>query len=175
GTKVVAPKVMNQVDNHASTVVRLNGADRYATGVKISKKFNTRANTVYLASGLGFADALSGGVLAASKNAPVLLSRTTKLPPSVVRQLKQHNPPNVVLLGGGHALRTKVKKRVESVVPRATVSRINGKNRYATAANIAEKGPNKGRVLFTNGSKFADAVAGVPAADARSAPLLLTR
>ncbi|AHF08052.1 cell wall-binding repeat-containing protein [Desulfitobacterium metallireducens] len=56
-----------------SEIVRLDGLDRFETAVKIVQYFNKAPNTIYLASGYNFPDALAGSVLAAKTNAPILL------------------------------------------------------------------------------------------------------
>lgn len=53
--------------------VRLAGKGRYETAAEISKYEFTKADTVVLANGMNYADALAGGVLAARRKAPLVL------------------------------------------------------------------------------------------------------
>lgn len=54
---------------------RIGGSDRYATAAAVSKATFANASTVYIASGLGFADALSGGPAAAKEGGPIAVDR----------------------------------------------------------------------------------------------------
>lgn len=64
----------------AGSVLRLVGIDRYTTAAYVAESHFGAQTAVGIATGTGFADALAGGVLAASLNAPLLLTRPTALP-----------------------------------------------------------------------------------------------
>src|SRR5439155_5191296 len=65
----------------APTVSRLAGADRYGTAVEISKAaFAAGLDTVFVANGTGFADAMAGGPAATRRRAPVLLVERDRVP-----------------------------------------------------------------------------------------------
>ena len=62
----------------AKNVVRLAGANRWATSLKVADEMKyaldvDEFDTIIIASGMNFADALSGSYLAAVKKAPILL------------------------------------------------------------------------------------------------------
>jgi putative cell wall-binding protein len=175
GELTVSPQVEAAASAYAESVVRLAGQDRYQTGVAISQKLWKAAETVYIASGTTYPDALSGGALAARDGAPVLLSAGEQLPESIEVELRRLQPTRVVLLGGELTLSTDVQIQVGQAVPSATVSRLNGRDRYETSAVITTAGwESAGTAYFAAGTKFPDALAGVPAAAMRGAPLLLT-
>lgn len=71
GTGVIGPEVERQVPGP----IRLSGSDRYKTNVAILKHFNENFTfeNIYIATGNQFADALTGAVLAAKKNSPLIL------------------------------------------------------------------------------------------------------
>jgi putative cell wall-binding protein len=71
-------------DPHAAAVV---GDDRYATAVDVATKFFTAPDSVGVASGATFADALSGGAYLAHLGAPLLLSTPSALSASSVSYL----------------------------------------------------------------------------------------
>ena len=54
--------------------VRISGNTRYSTSTAVARTFFKSAKEVVMASGTNFPDGLCGGVLAAKKNAPLLLS-----------------------------------------------------------------------------------------------------
>jgi putative cell wall-binding protein len=176
GTAALSARVFRQARSYSSEVVRLAGTDRYGTGVKISQATWPRADVVYVASGLGYADALSGGALAASQGAPILLSSKSSLPSSVKEELDRLSPSKVVILGGVASLTRAVRREIAATVPSATVSRVSGPDRYATSAAIVRSGWQGAEVsYFAGGANFPDALAGVPAAGTQKMPLLLTR
>jgi putative cell wall-binding protein len=175
GTGAVSDSVASQARAHGGEIVRLAGNDRYGTAVAISKHFWRTSNVVYLATGSGYADALSGGALAAKSGAPVLLSDTKSLPSSVADELRRLAPSKVVLLGGTSVLTGSVEAAVHAAVPTASVSRLGGADRYATSAAVAAAGwSTSTRAFYDNGTDFSDALAGVPAIAENDAPLLLT-
>lgn len=57
-------------------VHRIEGADRFEASVNVNRVSFTTAETVYLATGLNFPDALTGGVLAADSHSPLYVVPT---------------------------------------------------------------------------------------------------
>ncbi len=101
GTGVISTNIETQIKNLNGNIniVRLGGKDRYETSMIIAEKFNLNTNTITIASGLNFPDALSGSVLAARKNSSVLLVDNN----DVSRQkelLNKQKITNVIVLGG---------------------------------------------------------------------------
>jgi len=93
----------------AGNVIRLAGSDRFETAVVINSEFfkDSSPATFYLATGSDFADALTGGALAALKHAPLYLSRQYCIPPTTNAVLRA-NASNVTLLGGVSVLNENV-------------------------------------------------------------------
>ncbi|MCS5734394.1 cell wall-binding repeat-containing protein [Herbiconiux daphne] len=86
-------------------VGRLSGADRFEVGANVNASvFNEGATTAYLASGLTFPDALSGGSLAAHDRAPLYVVQQNCVPGSVLTELDRLKPSRIVLLGGTNTL-----------------------------------------------------------------------
>lgn len=82
------------------TVQRYAGADRYATASAIAAAHFPDAASGFVATGSGFADALSGGAAAGALGAPLFTSKTSCVPRSAHTALRNQNPDAVVLLGG---------------------------------------------------------------------------
>lgn len=176
GSAAVTANVAIELDAYGGTVTRLDGRNRYETGTAISQQFWNSSDVVYLATGADFADALAGGPLAASKDAPILLAKPGQLPAAVADELQRLNPNKVVFLGGKVALGEAVEADVADAVPSAQVTRLAGTHRYATAEKIAQAGWNSSNEVFlATGLDFPDALAGAPAAAQAGAPLLLTK
>ena len=62
----------------AINCTRVYGKDRYETSVKVAKMVGT-SNGIFIASGSGFADAVSAAPISASRQMPILLTSPNKL------------------------------------------------------------------------------------------------
>ncbi|WP_432498793.1 cell wall-binding repeat-containing protein [Kineococcus gypseus] len=82
-------------------VLRLAGADRYATAVEVSRSFwePDTAAVVTLASGTSFPDALAAGP-SVTGFGPVLLTERDLLPEVTRAELERLRPCEVIVLGG---------------------------------------------------------------------------
>lgn len=92
--------VSKNVENQLAAPVRIGGKDRYEVSANIIKELNMNAETAFLSNGASFADALSGSVLAAKLDAPLLLTPSTKLPASVSAVISSKGTSNFHILGG---------------------------------------------------------------------------
>jgi putative cell wall-binding protein len=102
GTGVVSAGVATALDAYTTgTVTRLSGADRYATSAAISKaSFSPGVPVAYIATGTGFADALSGAPVAGKQGGPILLVPGTSIPSAIATELGRLKPARIVILGG---------------------------------------------------------------------------
>jgi len=91
-------------------VTRLSGIDRYMTSVEINKARFAEAPAVFLASGLGFADALAGAALAGNVNVrtPLYVVPGTCVPAPVLAEIDRLKTVKVVLFGGTGVLTSDV-------------------------------------------------------------------
>lgn len=92
----------DSIDSSLLNSKRLSGADRYLTNLSINNEFSGDFNfdTVYLASGNDFPDALGGAALAAKNNAPIFLTDKNSISVENINFLKSKNVKHVVILGG---------------------------------------------------------------------------
>jgi putative cell wall-binding protein len=178
---VDAPAVLDH--DPGRTMVRLAGGDRYDTAARASRRAfpdPSLVDTVLLATGENYPDALAGGPLAAREHAPLLLTPGAGLHTATVAELARLAPDRVVLLGGTTALSSTVE--AELAERGYAVERAAGGDRYATATAIAlGTGTSTWRswsgsdvVYLATGENFPDALPGGAAAAAADAPLLLT-
>ena len=94
---VVSSSVVAALGRYTKGAVgRLAGPDRYATAVAISAATYPRADTVYLASGANFPDALAG----ASLGGPLLMIEPGSTPAAVHDEIVRLGAGRVVVLGG---------------------------------------------------------------------------
>lgn len=157
------------------TLERLNrfaGGNRFETAAAVAEQFPVGVETVYLASGTNFPDALAGAALAGSTDSPILLALRNGVPESTMDAIRRLQPQNIVLLGGEPTLSAAVEQQLRG---HGTVSRIAGVDRYATAAAISSRFQGDTEVVYiASGQNFPDALAGAAVAGAMGAPVLLT-
>lgn len=156
------------------TTVRIWGEDRYQTAVEASREaFPGGADTVFVASGTDFPDALAGGPAAAGEDGPILLVRPDRVPESVLAEIERLDPERIFLLGGASAVGDDVATTLNQAAP---VQRLAGPDRYGTAAAVADRfWDSSGTVFLAVGTDFADALSGGSAAAKLDVPVLLTR
>lgn len=170
---------------------RIEGTDRYETAVAVSQfgYAEGEANTVVLATGENWPDAISGSVLASRNYGPLLLTRKRALPESVADELRRLQPFEVVIVGSPDAvsLDVEIALRTEFNIP--LVWRLAGRDRYETAALVAETmaktweppmGPLQSEpatppIVVASGEKFPDAMSAAPLAANAGSPVLLVR
>ena len=101
--------------------LRLAGSNRYRTSVEVAKAFKTRLNkdidTIIIASGETYPDALSSGPLAAKKNAAILLTEARELNKDVKKYIEETKSiKNVIIVGGESSVSSQVEKDLSSIV-----------------------------------------------------------
>lgn len=176
GEGAVSASVAAALASHAP-VSRLAGSDRFGTAVAISQDGfpdPSKVDTVFLANGLDFPDALAGGAAAGLVGAPILLTTDVALPTASRNELIRLDPSEIVVLGGTGAVAKSVADAAGAAVPGATVRRLAGADRFATAAVVSQNTFFDAETVYVaNGLDFPDALAGAPAAILDFAPLLL--
>lgn len=178
GSGVVSDSVQQQLAHYtgggASSVIRIAGADRYATSAMVSAEtFAAPHPVAYIASGEDFPDALSGGALAAGsiKGGPVLLATHDTLPDPIATELRRLSPTKIVVLGGTGAIGDSVRAALATIAP---VTPLSGADRYATSAAVANQfTPGTSAAYVAVGTSFADGLAAASAAGHFNAPVLL--
>lgn len=158
------------------TVDRIFGANRYETSAAIASRFSG-SNTVYLANGQKYPDALSAASLAGASNAPLLLTEPGVLPQSIRDAIAAVQPDKVVILGGPDSISDSVFDSVRSLVQgldsSATVERVAGANRYATSLLVSSRFGTSTKAYVATGENFPDALSAAAAAGDVSAPVIL--
>ncbi len=159
---------------------RLCGDTRYGTAAAIAaRQFPGTVETVILASGEDFPDALAAGVLADVVGGPVLLTRAASLPPETASQISRLSPAEIVVVGGPSAVSSPVAEAARSLAG-ARLVRVQGSDRYETALEVAREvadrsGETPSTVVLASGLDFPDALSAVPMAAAGRQPILLSR
>src|SRR5699024_4825261 len=154
---------------------RISGDLRYDTAVETSQAGWADADTVVLARGDEYADALAGVPLAYKLDAPILLTPTKELWDATADEIDRLGADNVVILGGKGAVSTNVEKALTD--KGLNVRRIDGSDRFTTAALIAEEVAPDGteEVAIANGMDFPDALSVASSAAKEGTPILLVK
>lgn len=153
---------------------RLWGQDRYETAVKVSQAgWENGSDYVVIASGEGYADALSAAPLAKVNNAPILLTQKDSLSDKTLEELKRLNVKHVIIVGGQGVVSQGIEDKIKSEVT-ADVERLWGQNRYETSVKVAEKLGVTDKIVLASGQGYADALSAAPVAAVNGMPVLLT-
>jgi N-acetylmuramoyl-L-alanine amidase len=78
---------------------RIGGKDRYEVAFNVAKTFGQNNKKYFLATGMSFADALTGSILAAKEGGNILLTYNQELSQDTLQLFKENNRP-VTILGG---------------------------------------------------------------------------
>lgn len=161
-------------------VTRLQGPDRFATSVAISKARYADGEdvpVVYIASGVNYPDALAAGPAAAHLGGTLMIVQPYGIPPVVAAELARIDPQRIVVVGSAAAVGDNVIDQLEAYVDDPSdIERIGGANRFETSRMIVDDawGPGGADVaFFATGYNFPDALAAVPAAAMWDAPIIL--
>ena len=123
-TGVISSSIASNLPNSK----RLSGANRYETNLSINKNFEKDLNfdTIYLATGSDFPDAVAGSALAAKNNAPIFLTGKYSLSSEIINFLKSKNVKHVVALGGPSVVSDKiVSDTIKSLTIHPTAVSLN--------------------------------------------------
>ena len=140
----------------------LAGKNRYETANKIAQRYFKKADTVILVNGDAVADALSVAPLAKKLDAPILLTDTNKMDAQTEKILKDYNPNKIIIIGGQNSVSKNLEAKLKGILAKASIERIDGKNRIDTSMIIANK-----LGLSTKGAFIVNGFKGLP--DAASA------
>ena len=162
-----------ELDVRPDRVNRVAGDDRYETAAQASAgSFQPIVDTVYVATGQEFADALTGSALAGHNRAPVLLVQQDHVPAATSAELARLDAGSVVVLGGDVAVSDAVVEQLGEISG-TDVTRLEGDNRYETAVSVAGEFTDVDHVFVATGLEYADALAASAAAGADGVPVLL--
>ncbi len=161
-------------ENSDPSISRIDGSTLYETSALISSRGWDQADTVVIARGDRFSDALSGVPLAAKYDAPLLLSRSHRLDNFTKNELERLNARNVIILGGHLAIEDTVEDEIRNL--NINVERLAGNNLHDTAHLVAnEVAPNgSNKAIIVSDTNFQDALSIAPHAGSEGIPILLS-
>ncbi|MHA7139619.1 cell wall-binding repeat-containing protein [Rossellomorea arthrocnemi] len=155
---------------------RISGSTRYDTAVEISKEgWYEGSNTVVIAVGKNFPDALAGTTIAKSYNAPILLTETKELNSKTKNEIKRLKAKNAIILGGPSAVSSEVENAINDLG--LETQRLSGSDRYRTAIDVAKhlsKKQTSDKAILATGANFPDSLAIAPFAAENGIPIFLS-
>ncbi|MDP2234602.1 MAG: cell wall-binding repeat-containing protein [Actinomycetota bacterium] len=159
------------------------GADRYQTAIVTSQEtFPWGSESVVIATGANWPDALGGSALAGVMYGPILLSPKDALPADVLAEIERLNPSSAYVLGGEGALSDDVLAELTDLLGEENVTRLGGADRYETAEIIADEvigylgewGWIVDTAFVATGRNYPDALAAAPLAAGLYQPIYLS-
>jgi len=158
---------------------RVQGASPYATAVAASKRaYPAGAGTVVVVNGSDWRSGLAGAALAGATNGTIVYTARTALPAVTRAEIVRVGAQRIYVVGGSSAVSAGVQSSLAAIVGEAGVSRISGRDAYATGAAVAAevvrvRGPRfDGTVLVASGKSFSGSVGGVPLAASSGRPVV---
>jgi putative cell wall-binding protein len=165
-------------DHPVANQLQWEGPSRVETAARVAmESFPNGADTIVLATGANFPDALAGGPLADALDAPLLLTTGDRLHPAATSAIQRLQARTVHVLGGENVISAAIEEQLGNDLG-LTVHRLAGSGREATSVAIANRiaeieGP-PATIALVNGNSFHDAVIAGPLAGQEATAVLLT-
>ncbi|HLS46231.1 MAG TPA: cell wall-binding repeat-containing protein [Ornithinicoccus sp.] len=111
GSSAVSSTVANELKGmtRSGNLQRVAGSNRYATAAELAKYYPNGLDTVVVATGLSYPDALSGAARAGDSHGPVLLVTNTTVFRSTKDALAQLDPKRILIVGGTGVVSSEVE------------------------------------------------------------------
>jgi len=159
---------------------RLYGPDRYDTMTEnVKKGFPDGCDTVVLASGENWPDALAASALAGMYGCPVLLTEPNRLTARTASLISFLKASKVYIIGGTSALSDNVRTDlIRSGIDEKKIQRVYGADRTKTAEEIEKRimaSVSSDVCIIASGKDFADALSISSYAYSQKTPILLTQ
>ncbi|MFH0831075.1 MAG: cell wall-binding repeat-containing protein, partial [Parcubacteria group bacterium] len=159
--------------------IRYGGRDRFETAATLATALDGQPTSAFLGTGSNFPDILSLAGPAAAREEPILLTNRDTLPQATLDYLNGSFGAKLktIYIAGGEAV---VGRAVADVLSARglVLVRLEGSDRYATSAAIAEHfygGGAQDQVTLATGQTFADGLAGAVNSAAVGAAVLLVQ
>lgn len=180
GEAAVSTGVFQQLQGMVSNVQRISGQTRYETSLELFKlchEKNPNSDTVIIATGTNFADALSISSYASYSGNPIVLCDPTNgVDSTALNLIQKYGYTKAIIVGGNNAVPVLVEKQL-SKSGCVSINRLSGTTRYETSIEIAKYGEKHGLsmngAMYVTGKNYPDALAAGPIAGSIASNLLL--
>ena len=171
---VAAVPLLSATPAAADEPEHISGADRYETALAASQAAWQTSDEVVVATAEDFPDALAAASLATREGAPLLLVPSAHLPQTLADEIARLDAAEVTIVGGSAAVAPAVRTALADLPGVEEVVRLEGGDRYETAAAVARDGGASDEAVLVSGEDFPDAVTATALAIDPAAPILLT-
>lgn len=176
GNLVISDNLESSLRSKGYNVQRLYGADKYKTAVEIGNKIldYSGSDTLVVANGDNFPDALSIGGFAGENGWPILFTNNKVLNSDTKKAINQWDIKKVIIVGGIKVVNESTEKELKNMG--LSVERVAGATLWETNVKIVQrfKSSTDGIIVAT-GNNFPDALSGGAMAFKYSYPILLVK
>lgn len=181
GPAAINDSVLSNAQSAAPKAIlrRIWGQTRYETSLNIMGELSGNSDTVVIATGVNFADALSISPYSYAAASPIVLSDPNSgLSNEALAAISNGGYSKAVIVGGVNAVPEAILPKLEECGI-TNITRLSGETRYETSQKIAEFELSQGLgfgvdgIALATGANFPDALAAGPVAGRRLSPLLL--
>lgn len=160
--------ITKELRGMGKNVRRIGGQNRFEVSKNIALELGNY-QTVIVANGLNYPDALAIAPFAAKNGFPILLTRPEATAKETLEVIQKKNVQNTIIVGGEASVSRNVSYRMPKPI------RIGGKDRYEVALNIFNKYfADTDKLYLATGTTFADALTGSVLITKENATILLT-
>lgn len=111
GISAISQEIFETLKEYADDIQRVAGNDRYETSALVSQRFfSADSAKSFLVTGQDFPDALVAGSIASASSSPVLISKRSCLPPSILLELNRVSPNTIHVVGGSSSLSAEIEQ-----------------------------------------------------------------
>lgn len=170
GTACLRPSIEDELRSLNLTWERIGGYDRYETSILLAQRLTS--DSLILANGDDFPDALSAATFAGIKKIPIVLTSKT-LPNSIIEYYQEAAPQHLIVVGGEAVISSEDLTKNNFVVE----TRLAGYDRYETNAKViafSQDAYATSDLFIASGLTFPDALTGTSLAAKFKTPLLIT-
>ena len=179
GTAAISDDIKTELEGKGYKVERIKGKNRFATSLEIAKKLQElcgKPTEIFFAYSHNYPDALAVSGVAAAKGCPVVyVAKSGVLDKDIAAFVKASGAKKGTIIGGTAAIGEAAEGDIAKYGVK-NVTRLSGKNRYATCVKINEAYADvlTGKsVCVATGTNFPDALAGGVFAAKTKSPLVL--
>ncbi|MFC6465195.1 cell wall-binding repeat-containing protein [Marinilactibacillus sp. GCM10026970] len=129
--------VSKSVQNKLNSPTRISGSNRFQTNLEVMNYFGVEKETLSIATGMNFADALTGSVLAAKNNAAVMLVRDNGRD-GFDEYLTKNKFKSFSIIGGETAVSKGVQSKLSAFIEELELNREIPENLSNIINNILE-------------------------------------
>ena len=174
GPGVVTDNIKDTLKPHCRSIERIYGNDRYETAVEVGDRIKETFDfdTVFIATGKDFPDALTAAPYSAVNHMPIVFVSGNKINSVTKDALKRWGIKKAYIVGETGVVPETIAEEARQMG--IQTERLGGKDRYETALIIAKRfNTSSDGVAIATGKDYPDALAGAAYAAKKNVPILL--